>query len=185
MIQRLAIILLAAFACSAVAGQGRQVVEQGAYSPLDMATCAKQAEAESGVPASLLLAVSWKESGGRWESGIVGHNRDGSVDRGPLQVNSAWWDAWLKERGVQPEQVAADPCTGMRAGALVLAWHLDRFGLPEALVRYHYAGERGRAYAIDVLNRWEAILETGRLYGSADRMYGTVLVSFETEEGKP
>lgn len=60
-----------------------------------------------------LLSVAWAES--HWNATAEKHNRNGTVDRGAMQVNSTNW----RRLGLTRES-ADDPCNSIRAGARVL-----------------------------------------------------------------
>ena len=75
------------------------------------------------------------------EGGSVGQqiqNTNGTVDVGPMQINSHWADE-LESMGIDYEDVKNDPCSNVYVGTWVLA--LEYAGADgdwvEALARYH------------------------------------------------
>lgn len=67
----------------------------------------------ANVAPGTLLSIAWAES--HWNATAENHNRNGTVDRGAMQINSENW----QRLGLTRES-ASDPCNSIRAGARVL-----------------------------------------------------------------
>jgi hypothetical protein len=69
----------------------------------------------------LVLKVMWNES--RHQVDVDdNHNTNGSIDRGPMQINSVNWD-WLSEDGLDVN-MAED---NIEAGVMILAGYLNDY----------------------------------------------------------
>lgn len=75
--------------------------------------CIIRASAEYHVPPVALAAIMVKEGG---KVGTVSRNSNGTVDYGPMQINSTWLKK-LQPYGVTPWHLTYDLCTNIRAGA--------------------------------------------------------------------
>lgn len=94
-----------------------------------------------GVNPVLLKAIA------RVESGInpraINRNRNGSVDRGVMQINTAW-DGYLLRYGIHPNWVW-HPCYNIYLGAMVLRHCQNLFGNTwRAIDCYNKGGKRAR-----------------------------------------
>lgn len=116
--------------CPAHAGSARAAEREQAL------FCLAEAAALADLPAELLLAIAWHESGLRPTA--VNRNRNGSVDVGLMQINSIHWPR-LARMGIAPAKLE-DPCVNALVGALLLREHVGELGLtPHAVGRYHSA----------------------------------------------
>lgn len=79
--------------------------------------CINRAALMYHVPARLILAVLVTE-GGRVGSAI--QNKNGSVDYGPMQINSCWLPL-LQTYGYTQQQVQYDPCVNVQVGTWILS----------------------------------------------------------------
>lgn len=79
--------------------------------------CINLAAMQYHVPAVIIIAVL-KTEGGR-----VGHansNKNGTIDYGPMQINSIWLDK-LKKHGYSAHDLQYNPCLNVAAGTWILA----------------------------------------------------------------
>jgi hypothetical protein len=79
--------------------------------------CINLAAVQYHVPAVIIVSVL-KTEGGR-----VGHanvNKNGTIDYGPMQINSIWLDK-LKKHGYSAYDLQYDPCLNVAAGTWILA----------------------------------------------------------------
>ncbi|WP_010598550.1 lytic transglycosylase domain-containing protein [Rickettsiella massiliensis] len=79
--------------------------------------CINRAALMYQVPARLILAVLAIE-GGRRGSAI--QNKNGSVDYGPMQINSCWLPM-LQTYGYTQQQIQYDPCINVQVGTWILS----------------------------------------------------------------
>jgi len=101
------------------------------------AFCFREAAELYGVPAELLIAIARVESG--MDPNALNVNKDGSVDVGLMQVNSAW-----KSRLGPGWEAIEDPCFNVMVGAWILRQCIDRYGISwDAVSCYH----TGRPYS--------------------------------------
>lgn len=89
--------------------------------PADLKTCALAAARRYHIHEQLFLAVLATESG---RVGQTVHNRDGSYDMGPAQINSIHLPE-LARLGITRERVVNDGCLNVQIGAWILARALD------------------------------------------------------------
>ena len=80
-------------------------------------SCINQAATEYHVSAKLIISVLNTERG---KIGFVRKNKNGSVDMGPMQINSSWLPI-LKNVGITQHQVLYDPCLNLKIGAWILS----------------------------------------------------------------
>ena len=91
---------------------------------LACAACFEAAAARYRLPVSLLSAISRVESAGNADA--LHHNRNGSVDIGHMQINSAWLPT-LARYGIDQKQLA-EACTNTHVAAWILAQNIARLG---------------------------------------------------------
>ncbi|MDR2422816.1 MAG: lytic transglycosylase domain-containing protein [Deltaproteobacteria bacterium] len=96
------------------------------------------------VPYEMALAVLATEGG---QVGRVNHNKSGTYDVGPMQINSTWLPI-LKEVGVRAEDVRDHGCANVAVGVWILRLNLLETGdQTKALAYYHSRNpRRGQAY---------------------------------------
>lgn len=80
-------------------------------------SCINKSASEFHIPSRLIIAVLNTEQGKR---GLIKKNKDGSVDLGPMQINSRWWPE-LYRYNITPQDVLYKPCVNIRVGAWILA----------------------------------------------------------------
>lgn len=84
---------------------------------------------------SYLLAIIWNES--RFQSNAEGHNKNGTVDRGLMQINDACIPFLKGNDLLQEPEDLFDPVTNMECGACLFRYHLDAVeNADHALLRY-------------------------------------------------
>ena len=86
--------------------------------------CWDVAAEKYGINPYLLYAIAKTESG--LNPLARNHNRNGSVDIGLMQINSAWFPT-LRKFGLDEQQLL-DPCTNLQVGAWILAQNMRRLG---------------------------------------------------------
>lgn len=79
--------------------------------------CINEAADDYHIPAQLIIAVLNTERG---KIGTVHKNKNGSVDLGPMQINSLWWPE-LYRYHISPHNVLFDPCVNIKVGTAILA----------------------------------------------------------------
>jgi hypothetical protein len=88
----------------------------------------------------LLYSIAYVESG--HDVSVVNANRNGTIDRGLMQINSVHYPA-LRAHGFDPALVVSNACMSTYAGAWVLR---------DAMSRYGYTWEAIAAYNVGSLN---------------------------------
>ena len=103
--------------------------------PLDLVPCVDRAAEAFGVP-RLYIELILEVEGGR--PGMANANSNGTVDLGPMQINSHWLDE-LAGMGIEATAVRDDACTNVYVGTWILVSEWARAGgnWIEALARYH------------------------------------------------
>lgn len=97
--------------------------------------CFEQAGAHFGISPLLLRAIARQESSFNPRAQNLS-NRNGSEDRGLMQINSFWFPK-LERVGIDPEELW-DPCVSITVGAWILAGEIRRYGLTwHAIGRYN------------------------------------------------
>lgn len=121
-----------------------------------------------GVNPYLLMAIAKVESG--FNPRAVNRNRNGSLDRGVMQINTVW-DRHLLRHGVDPGWVW-HPCYNIYVGAMVLRHCQDRFGNTWRAVDCYNKGSRARdtsAYVWNVYRAFEKVVSGSYgVYGKAE-----------------
>lgn len=79
--------------------------------------CINKAATTYQVPAPVIISIL-KTEGGR--NGSASKNKDGSIDYGPMQVNSCWVEK-LSRYGITKKDLQYDPCVNVAVGAWILA----------------------------------------------------------------
>ncbi|HEX8989054.1 MAG TPA: lytic transglycosylase domain-containing protein [Rhodocyclaceae bacterium] len=110
----------------------------GSSSPPSMSCLVREAD-RNGVDPYVLLAVM-KTEGGR--PGELALNRNGTIDLGPMSVNTAWLPSLARHyRVAEPElkrRLALDGCANVAAGALILGRKISESGnVWEGVANYH------------------------------------------------
>ena len=121
-------------------------------------TCAAEAADRHSVDVLLLWAIKRNESGASACGKVELVNEDGSIDRGPMQVNSQWLPR-LQAKGIniKPDDLY-DWCVSFEVGAWILADSIKRNGLAEGVARYHSpTAWRGARYVRGVLSQLDAM----------------------------
>jgi hypothetical protein len=110
----------------------------GTSSTPSLSCLAKEAD-RNGLDPYVLLAVM-KAEGGR--PGELALNRNGTVDLGPMSINTVWLPSLAKHyRTTEPElkrRLALDGCANVAAGAFILKRKIAETGsLWEGVANYH------------------------------------------------
>jgi len=121
--------------------------------------CAGRAAATFEVDVLLLWAIKRVESGRALTGRIELVNKDGSTDRGPMQINSQWIPR-IEAMGIPMHdgERLHDWCTNFTIGAWLLSHSIQQYGLAEGVARYHSpTAWRGAAYVRRVLDQFDAM----------------------------
>lgn len=95
--------------------------------------CIKKASKIYGVPLSVLFAVLATERG---KVGEVNHNKNGTIDVGPMQINTVHFDD-ARKYGLTPEILTNNGCANFFFGTWYLATLLEKHDVWEAIGIYH------------------------------------------------
>ncbi len=79
--------------------------------------CINRAAVTYYVPAKVIISVLETEGG--WP-GLAKHNKNGTVDYGPMQVNSIWLKR-IAPYGYTQQQLQNNPCTNVMVGTWILS----------------------------------------------------------------
>lgn len=79
--------------------------------------CINQAATVYQVPAAMIISIL-KTEGGR--NGDASKNKDGSIDYGPMQINSRHLEK-LTKYGITKRDLQYNPCVNVAVGAWILA----------------------------------------------------------------
>jgi hypothetical protein len=114
--------------------------------------CSISAAAKFGIPANIVLAIAEKEGG---RPGLWVRNRNGTLDVGPLQFNTAYL-AELARFGIEPADVAAAGCYPYDLAAWRLRQHIwkDSGDLWTRFANYHSRSPKfNSVYRADLIRR--------------------------------
>lgn len=79
--------------------------------------CINQAAVTYYVPAQVIISVLAVEGG---EVGTASSNKNGTVDYGPMQINSSWLPK-ISAYGYSRHQLQYDPCANVMVGTWILS----------------------------------------------------------------
>ncbi|MEO8964706.1 MAG: lytic transglycosylase domain-containing protein [Gammaproteobacteria bacterium] len=82
--------------------------------------CINEAAAEYHIPSKLIISLLSVEGG---KVGKVEHNKNGSYDMGPMQINSSWLPE-LNKLGITRKDILFNPCLNVRIGAWILGRYI-------------------------------------------------------------
>ena len=111
--------------------------------------CINQAAITYHVPATLILSVLAVENG---KKGSASHNRNGTFDYGPMQINSIWLSK-IRLHGYTRQQLQYDPCTNVSVGTWILSQQIanNASNLWQGVGNYHsHSARLNRNYQIKV-----------------------------------
>jgi len=119
--------------------------------------CVHQAARRYQVPIAVVYAILKVEDG---RPGYGLKNRNGTIDWGPMQINSRWFEARTSPVQKQfpdldPEDIKTDPCINVEVGVWILRKALNRdHSLWRAVGHYHsYRDREARRYR-NTVHRW-------------------------------
>lgn len=120
---------------------------------LDLPACVHQISAHYQVPVNLIAAVRLQEGGC---PGLVSENSNGSVDMGPMQINSWWFGEHqysLQRYGISAESVLNNFCQNLSVSAWILRQNFTSFGnWADSISAYNLGKpDRNSAYLSSVL----------------------------------
>lgn len=104
-----------------------------------LAACLMLASQTYSVPPAVLVGI-YKVEGG--QIGQEVHNKNGTYDLGPMQINTIWMPQLAEKWGVNEDTarkwVRDDACTNVGVAAWILKGHLDETqSLSQAIAHYH------------------------------------------------
>ena len=124
-----------------------------------LAACMMLASQTYTVPPAVLVGI-YKVEGGKIGQEV--HNKNGSYDLGPMQINTIHIDGlakkWDVDKTTAHQWVRDDACTNVGVAAWLLKGHLDRTGnLSTAIAHYHSkTPSYGSRYKKKVINVMKA-----------------------------
>jgi hypothetical protein len=96
--------------------------------------CITQAAAQYHIPAPMIVSVLKVENG---KIGAVHKNKNGTIDYGPMQINSIWLKK-IKPYGVSAHDLQYNACTNVNVGTWILANEIaDNKAVWEGIGNYH------------------------------------------------
>ncbi len=96
--------------------------------------CINQAAIQYHIPAPIILSILRVEGG---RIGMANPNSNGTVDFGPMQINSLWLPE-LKPYGITRESLQYDPCVNVKVGTWILGQKIaDSDNLWQGIASYH------------------------------------------------
>lgn len=90
---------------------------------LSVPTCVVQAAVDYSLPLRGLIAV-WLTEGGK--VGTESKNKNGTIDYGPMQINTVWARRLQADFGVTQQMITNDFCWSIRAGAYILRYEINQ-----------------------------------------------------------
>lgn len=132
---------------------------------LDLTQCFFIAAQQYQVDPYLLMAIAKVESG--FNPRALNKNKNGTVDRGIMQINSVW-DKHLVKYGIDPKWVW-HPCYNVSLGAMVLRHCQDRYKYVwKAVDCYNKGGKAQNTshYVWKVYHSYRTILQQRAMYPS-------------------
>ena len=116
--------------------------------------CINLAAMQYNVPAVIIISVL-KAEGGRTGSASV--NKNGTIDYGPMQINTIWLDK-LKKYGYSVNDLQYDPCLNVAAGTWILAQAIaeDTSSIWKGIGNYHshsYVENLSYQYKVNVYTK--------------------------------
>ncbi len=127
----------------------------------ELPPCMYDIAEEYKIPPTLIKAIH-KTEGGK-PGLIVGPNRNGSMDYGPMQINNLWVEE-VKKMGITEDELINDACKNIRVGAWILAKRYKEFNNSwiDAVKSYNagYILSNGETYALKTFTYWLEILES-------------------------
>lgn len=147
-----------------VRGAGRPELVLPAHLP---AACFVTAATDYNVPAEVLVAMIKQESRGK---PVVRSNKDGSIDYGYAQINSASWVPYMERKySIPREALVSSPCQAIRVQAYVLRVEQNHKRCAQRDIwcgvgRYHAPNNESAAatYVAKVRAELARMLRTGR-----------------------
>ena len=124
--------------------------------------CIAQAAERYQVPPALIRAVLAKEGG---SLGTVSRNKNGSLDYGPMQINSTWLPS-LSKFGISASHLVWDSCVNIGTGTWILATNYRSYSgdWTKAIASYNVGRLNspgrvrvGTLYAYDVIRKWRTL----------------------------
>ncbi len=126
---------------------------------LDLPPCVEQAAEVYQLPVEIIQAIHTIEGGRRGQ--MVGPNRNGTYDMGPMQINTIWLPE-LAKHGISKHDVLNDTCTNIAIGAWIYRQELNKFRDYELAAAAYNAGPSnigaGRKYARKVMSVFRRLL---------------------------
>lgn len=144
------------------------------YKP-ESAYCVVSAARRFNLPIEGLLSILLVEGG---KLGGISRNTNGTVDLGPMQINTIWLNKGSPLSGhVDYARLRDDLCTNVHSAAWILASHLPRAkDIWTAIGYYHSPGNK--QYAWNYKLKVNSKLQTARQILNTSRVYKSYIQSF-------
>jgi hypothetical protein len=117
--------------------------------------CINQAAVTYYVPAPIIISVLNTEGG---EPGMANINKNGTVDYGPMQINSIWLSK-LELYGYTVQKLQFDACSNVMAGTWILAQNIANSPYPwQGIGNYHSITlDKNAVYQTKVWGHYETL----------------------------
>ncbi len=129
--------------------------------------CFKKAGEMYGISPLLLWGIAYVES--KFNSGAYRINKNKTVDRGLMQINSSWIPV-LKKYGLKDVGYLYHPCYNIFIGAWILRQCIDKYGYSWRAVSCYNTGHptKGMYYAKKVYNVLKLYSKRSYVYYSSE-----------------
>jgi hypothetical protein len=96
--------------------------------------CINRAAVKYHIPATVIVSILKIEGG---KVGQVSVNKNGTLDYGPMQINSSWLKR-IKQYGYDAEKIKNNPCANVNVGTWILAQEIgNSVGWWKGVGHYH------------------------------------------------
>lgn len=131
------------------------------------AQCVSSAAREFKLPLELVYGMLMTEGG---KVGMFRRNTNGTVDHGPMQINTVWLKTF-GDFGVTQKRLAWDGCLNVRVGSWILKKHIIQSGgnIWKGVAKYHSkTPSLGRKYQYKVYDN------VRQIYRNEDVIHSTI-----------
>ncbi len=119
-------------------------------------SCINQAAVRYHVPATIIISILELENG---RLGTRHHNRNGSTDYGPMQINSVWLKR-LKPYGITWKNLTYNGCENVNVGTWILSQNIAlASSLAKGIGNYHsHSSKENQRYQHLFLTRYRHLM---------------------------
>jgi soluble lytic murein transglycosylase-like protein len=112
--------------------------------------CINTAAITYQVPATLIISILKTENG---KNGLASENKDGSIDYGPMQINSRWLNK-IAHFGYTQSDIQFNPCKNIAVGTWILSQNIaEGKNLWNGVGNYHsHTFELNKSYNYHIRN---------------------------------